>query len=60
VCASVRGYGGRYLTPHAHNVEHHSAVGCMRTSGCCSFVSCKIGMVQLQWLGDTDAAIGMK
>jgi hypothetical protein len=54
------GCGGRDLTPLALNVAHHLAVGCMRSSGCYSFISCNIRMVWLQWVGDTDAAIGMK
>jgi len=53
------GCGGKRLTPHALNVAHHLAVACMRTSGCYSFISCNIRMVWFQWVGDTDAAVGM-
>lgn len=53
------GCRGRDLTSHALNVLHHLTVVCMMTSGYYSFISCKIRMVWLQWLGNTDAAIGM-
>lgn len=53
------GCWGRDVTSHALNVVHRLTVGCMRTSGCYLFISSKIRMVWLQWVGDTDAAIGM-
>lgn len=45
------GCGGKDLTPHALSVAHHLAVGCMRTSGCYSFISCEIRMVHMRISG---------
>jgi hypothetical protein len=45
------GCGGKALTPHALNVAHHLAAGCMRISGFYSFIICKIRMVHMRISG---------
>lgn len=54
------GCGRRDVTPHALNVANHLGVSCMRRRGFYSFISCNIRLVWLQWVWDTDVAIGMK